>query len=370
MGLSEEYPEGTEIRRFSEATGSSGVMVFAEMVDGHLLNVGKELMGPACEMAAYLGVDVTAVLITDAAGDAAETLIALGADKVVVVEDSRLADYTTLPYTRALSDYMTQVHRPEIFLMGATTTGRDLAPRVASRINAGVTADCTKLSVGPFYHKRSKTAITHMLEAHRPSFGESKLACIMSNPESLWAPAMATARPGIFVAPEADASRSGELIQFTPNWQEGDFDVEILEVRRGGGDRVDLGTRKVLVAGGIPCGATKFAEIHALVDALKAAGVDADWAASRAAVDAGFAPSSRQVGQTGQSVRPPVYVAVAISGAPQHMAGMKESGRIIAVNTDENCTMVKSADAAIIGDYRSVLPDLLAAVEGGFTFGL
>ena len=368
--MSEEYPEGTEFKRFSEATDSSGVMVFAEMVDGHILNVGKELMGPGREMADYLGVSLTAVLISNDVGDAAAELISMGADKVVTIVDDRLEHFTTLPYTRALSDYIANVHRPEILLMGATTTGRDLAPRVASRVNAGVTADCTKLSVGPFYHRKSKTCITHMLEAHRPSFGESKLACIMSNPQSLWAPAMATARPGIFVAPAADASRTGEVESFTPDWQEGDFAVKVEEVRRGGGDRIDLGSRKVIVAGGIPCGGSKFAEVHALVDALKAAGVDAEWAASRAAVDAGFAPSSRQIGQTGQSVRPPVYIAAAISGAPQHMAGMKESGRIIAINTDENCTMVKSADAAIIGDYREVLPALAAEVANGFTFGL
>jgi len=365
-----EYPEGTEFKRFADETGSSGVMVFAEMVDGHLLNVGKELMGPAREMADYLGVDVTAFLISDAVGDAPTTLIALGADKVVVAEDERLASFTTLPYTRALSDYITDVHRPEIMLMGATTTGRDLAPRVASRIDAGVTADCTKLAVGPFYHKRSKSVITHMLEAHRPSFGESKLACIMSNPQLLWAPAMATARPGIFIAPKADASRTGEIIPFTPNWQDGDFAVEILEVRRGGGDRIDLASPRLIVSGGVPCGATKFAEVHALVNALKAQGIDAEWGASRAAVDAGFAPSSRQVGQTGQSVRPAVYVAVAISGAPQHMVGMKDSARIIAVNTDSACTMVNSADAAIISDYRTVLPALTVQVEAGFTFGL
>ncbi len=366
----EEYPEGTEYQRFAEATGSSGVMVFAEMVDGHLLSVGTELMGPAREMADYLGVDVTAFIISDAVGDAPDALVALGADKVVSVEDERLASFTTLPYTRALSDYILDVHRPEILLMGATTTGRDLAPRVASRINAGVTADCTKLAVGPFYHKRSKSVITHMLEAHRPSFGESKLACIMSNPQLLWAPAMATARPGIFLAPDADASRTGEITTFTPKWQDGDFAVEILEVRRGGGDRIDLGTRKIIVTGGQPCGGTKFAEVHALVDALKAQGIDAEWAASRAAVDAGFAPSSRQVGQTGQSVRPPIYIAVAVSGAPQHMVGMKDSGRIIAVNTDASCTMVDSADAAIIGDYRDVVPALTAKVAAGFTFGL
>ena len=365
-----DWPEDATVQRFSDATSSEGVMVFAEMVDGHLLNVGRELMGPGREMADQLGVTLSAILIHHSVGDAPQDLISLGADKVVVVEDSRLEHYTTLPYARALSDYLTNVHRPEILLMGATTTGRDLAPRVASRVDAGVTADCTKLSVGPFYHRKTKSVTTHMLEAHRPSFGESKLACIMSNPEQLWAPAMATARPGIFVAPTSDSSKTGDVESFTPDWQDGDFSVEVMDVRRGGGERVDLGHCKLVVAGGIPCGQTGFREIHDLVNALKAHGLDAEWGASRAAVDAGHAPSTRQIGQTGQSIRPPVYIAVAISGAPQHMAGMKDSERIIAVNTDESCTMVQSADAAIIGDYREVIPQLTEKVKSGFTFGL
>ncbi len=365
-----DWPEDSTVVRFSEATGSSGVMVFCEMVDGGLLTVGMELMGPAREMADELGVSLTAMVIHDSVGDAPDHLISLGADDVIVVEDDRLAHFTTLPFTRAISDYMLNVHRPEILLMGATTTGRDLAPRVASRVDAGVTADCTKLSVGPFYHRKTKMVITHMLEAHRPSFGETKLACIMSNPEALWAPAMATARPGIFVVPDADADRIGEITPFEPSFEEADFAVEILEVRRGGGDRVELGLNRVVVSGGLPCGQTGFREVTDLVEALREQGVDVEWGASRAAVDAGHAPHSRQVGQTGQSIRPPVYIAVAISGAPQHMAGMKDSGRIIAINTDPGCNMVGSADAAIIGDYREVLPGLTARVRAGFTFGL
>jgi len=172
------------------------------------------------------------------------------------------------------------------------------------------------------------------------------------------------------VAPSADSSRTGEIEDFTPNWANNDFAVEVIDVRRGGGERVELGHCKIIIAGGIPCGQTGFREIHNLSETLKAKGIDVEWAASRAAVDAGYAPSTRQIGQTGQSVRPPVYVAVAISGAPQHMAGMKDSARIIAINTDDNCTMVQSADAAIIGDYREVIPSLIEKVESGFTFGL
>ncbi len=368
--MSQDWPEGTTEIRFSDATESSGVMVFCEMVQGLPLTVGLELMGPAKEMADQLGVSLSAILVHHDVGEAPAELIALGADKVIIIEDARLEHYTTLPYTRALSDYITRVHRPEILLMGATTTGRDLAPRIASRIDAGVTADCTKLSVGPFYHRRSKQVITHMLEAHRPSFGETKLACIMSNPESLWAPAMATARPGIFVVPDSDSSRTGEVVPFSPEFVDSDFIVEVVEVVRGGGARIELGLNKVVIAGGVPCGQTGFREIHALCEALAAAGVNVDWGASRAAVDAGYAPHSRQVGQTGQSIRPPVYLAIAISGAPQHMAGMHDSGRIIAINTDSNCNMVQSADAAIISDYREVIPQLTAAVKSGFTFGI
>lgn len=363
-------PEDAERVDIRVATGGRGVMTFAEVVGGELLPVALELLGPARRMAAELETDVTTIVIGRDPAAHAERLIHHGADRVVCVQDDRLEHFTTLPYARAIADWIENEHRPEILLLGATTTGRDLAPRVASRVRAGVTADCTKLSVGEYYHRKTNTVLFPVLEAWRPSYGETKLACIVANPMLPWCPQMATARPGTFQAPAADASRSGETIMFEPTWQDGDFAVKVVEVVRGGGDAVDLGSAKVIIAGGVPCGDDRFALVKQLADALEAQGVATEWAASRAAVDAGHAPHSRQVGQTGVTVRPAVYVAIAVSGAPQHWAGMKESGRIIAINTDAQCRMVQSADAAIIGDYRQVLPDLIAQVESGFTFGL
>ena len=353
-----------------EATGGRGVMTFAEVMGSELLPVALELLGPARLMADQLKTDVTTIVLGASPEDHAQMLISYGADKVVLVKDDRLEHFTTLPYARAISEWVESRRRPEILLLGATTTGRDLAPRIASRVRAGVTADCTRLSVGEYYHRKTNTVLHPVLEAWRPSYGETKLACIVANPQLPWCPQMATARPGTFKAPAADATRPGETIEFAPTWQDGDFAVEVVHVDRGGGDSVDLNAAKIIIAGGQPCGDDRFALVKQLAEALQARGIAAEWAASRAAVDAGYAPHSRQVGQTGKTVRPPVYVAVAVSGALQHLAGMKDSGRIIAVNTDESCRMVQGADAAIIGDYRAVLPQLIAQIEAGFSFGL
>jgi electron transfer flavoprotein alpha subunit len=205
------------------------------------------------------------------------------------------------------------------------------------------------------------------LEAIRPSYGESKLATIVG----FWCPQMATARPGAFSALPKDLSRHGVIEDFVPTFEPGDFAVEILETVRAEAGGESLFSAEIIVTGGRPCGELdEFRLVRELVDELKRRGVAAEWGASRQAVDAGYAPHERQIGQTGKTVRPKIYVAVAISGAVQHLAGMKESGKVIAINKDPGAGMFRSSDIGLVGDYRDVLPVLIDRVRSGFAFGL
>jgi len=282
------------------------------------------------------------------------------------VDDPRLKEYRILPVAAAIAQWI-EHKRPEIALFGATTSGRELAPRLASRVRAGVTADCTSLEVGEYVHRLKKSIFYPVLQSIRPTYGESKLATIIG----FWCPQMATARAGTFKILPKDSNRKGTVREFTPTFRDSDFAVEVLEVKReaGGGD--NLFVADIIISGGRPAGDhDDFKLIQELVKALQDQGINADWGASRHAVDNGYAPYARQVGQTGKTVRPKLYVAVAISGAIQHLAGMKESGKIIAINQDPQAAIFRHADFGIVRDYREVLPELIAKVKAGFTFGL
>jgi electron transfer flavoprotein alpha subunit len=282
------------------------------------------------------------------------------------VDDPRLKEYTILPTTTALSQII-EHDRPEIALFGATTSGRELAPRLASRVRAGVTADCTSLEVGDYVHRIKKAVFYPVLQSIRPTYGESKLATIIG----FWCPQMATARAGTFKILPRDPSRKGTVTEFKPVFKDTDFKVEVLETRResGGGD--NLFVADIVISGGRPAGdCDEFRLIQDLVEALREQGINADWGASRHAVDNGYAPYARQIGQTGKTVRPKVYLAVAVSGAIQHLAGMKESGKIIAINQDPQAAIFRHADFGLVRDYREVLPELIEKVKTGFTFGL
>jgi electron transfer flavoprotein alpha subunit len=297
---------------------------------------------------------------------AAQEVISHGADEVVVVDDPRLKEYSILPTAAAIAQII-EKERPEIALFGATTSGRELAPRLGSRVRAGVTADCTSLEVGEYTHRIKKSVFYPCLESIRPTYGESKLATIIG----FWCPQMATARPGTFKILPANPERKGTVTEFKPVFRDSDFAVEILETKReqGGGD--NLFVADIVISGGRPAGEhDDFKLIKELVQALQDKGINADWGASRHAVDNGYAPYARQVGQTGKTIRPKIYVAIAISGAIQHLAGMKEAGKIIAINQDPQASIFRHADFGIVRDYQEVLPELIEMVKQGFTFGL
>ncbi len=346
--------------------GARGILTWVEMHGQKPSRSSLEILNPARKLADQLQTKVRAVMIGHDIKAAAAEVIAHGADEVVVVDDPRLKEYTILPTASVLAQLI-EKERPEIALFGATTSGRELAPRLASRVKAGVTADCTSLEVGEYVHKIKKSVFYPVLESIRPTYGESKLATIVG----FWCPQMATARPGTFKILPADPARKGTIVDFAPQLTDKDFMVEVLETKReeGGGD--NLFVADIVVSGGRPAGEhDEFKLIKELVQALQEKGINADWGASRHAVDNGYAPYARQVGQTGKTIRPKIYVAIAISGAIQHLAGMKESGKIIAINQDPQANIFRHADYGIVRDYQEVLPALIEKVKSGFTFGL
>jgi electron transfer flavoprotein alpha subunit len=362
----EKAKTDVDFPRVDFRNGARGILTWIEMHGQTPARSSLEILNPARKLADQLGTQVTAVVTGHNIKDVASEIIAYGADEVVLVDDSRLKEYRILPVAAVVAQWI-EHKRPEIALFGATTSGRELAPRIASRIKAGVTADCTSLEVGEYAHRIKKAVMYPCLLSIRPTYGESKLATIIG----FWCPQMATARAGTFKILPKDPSRKGTVREFMPTFRDSDFAVEVLEVKReaGGGD--NLFVADIIISGGRPAGEhDDFQLIKELVKALQDQGINADWGASRHAVDNGYAPYARQVGQTGKTVRPKIYIAVAISGAIQHLAGMKESGTIIAINQDPQAAIFRHADFGIVRDYQEVLPELIAKVKAGFTFGL
>lgn len=356
----EEFP------RVDFRKGARGILTWVEVYGKTPARSSLEILNPARKLADELKTTVTSVVIGENVASVAPEIIAHGADEVIVVNEPRLKEYSILPVTSIIAQII-EKHRPEIALFGATTSGRELAPRISSRVRAGVTADCTNLKIGEFVHKRLKQIMYPCLESIRPTYGESKLATIIG----FWCPQMATARPGTFEALKSDPARKGKITEFTPVLKNEDFIVEILETIREESGGQNLFTADIIVSGGRPCGEMDdFKLIRELVQALQEQGINADWGASRQAVDHGYAPYARQVGQTGKTVRPKVYVAVGISGAIQHVSGIKESGKIVAINQDAHANIFQHADYGIVGDYSQVLPPLIEKVKTGFTFGI
>lgn len=325
---------------------SKDVYVFAEQRDGELQKVGIELIGEANKLAADLGQQVVAILLGSNVKDKAQTLIAHGADKVIVVDDPILAEYVTEPYAKAMAAIIRE-KEPEIVLYGASSIGRDLAPRVSARIPTGLTADCTSLSIDEE---------TKLLMMTRPAFGGNIMATIVCEE---FRPQMATVRPGVMKALEADNVRKGEVEDFVVAFSEADMNVKIRKTVKVDHKTVDITEAKFLVAGGRGVGnAEGFKILQSLADTL-----NGEVAASRAAVDSGWISNDRQVGQTGKTVRPELYLACGISGAIQHAAGMENSDLIIAINKDEEAQIFKIADLGIVGDLKKILPKLNDAIK-------
>ena len=329
---------------------SKDVYVLAEQRDGELQKVGLELIGKATELAADLGQQVVAILLGSGIKDKAEILIQHGADKVVVVDDPMLAEYVTEPYAKALNEIIKK-NDPEIVLFGATSIGRDLAPRVSARVHTGLTADCTKLDIGTI----DSMPDTKLLLMTRPAFGGNIMATIVCKDHR---PQMATVRPGVMKALAKDEARKGEVVDFKVDFTDADMNVKIREVVKGDSKAVDITEAKVLISGGRGIGSPDFfGKLQELADVL--GGVVS---ASRAAVDAGWIEKDRQVGQTGKTVRPDLYMACGISGAIQHVAGMESAEYIVAINTNDTAPIFDVADLGIVGDVKAIVPKLTEAI--------
>jgi electron transfer flavoprotein alpha subunit len=329
------------------------VWVFAEVDDGKVADVSLELLGKGRELATTLGVKLGAVILGHRTKGLADKLFAHGADIVYSAEDERLEQYTTLPYARVLTDLVGQ-KKPEIVLYGASPLGRDLAPRVASALKTGLTADCTDLQIGTY--ESGGRLYQHKLLQIRPAWGGNIIATIVS-PDVL--PEMATVREGVMHIPEPVDGRQGELIDVPVKLDSECDAVQVLE-RHTQPRRVDLKAANIIVSGGYGVGTKQsFALIHDLASILGAA-----VGASRAAVDAGFIHHDHQVGQTGTTVRPKLYIACGISGAVQHRAGMEDSAKILAINTDPSAPIFQIAHYGIVGDCREVIPRMIKALKG------
>jgi len=325
-----------------DVTQYHGVWVVAEHIHGELRRGTYELLGEGRRLADKLGVELAAVLLGDQVGGLSEGLIARGADKVYLAQDPVLAHYRTGPYTDVLSGMINR-HKPEIVLISATPQGRDLAPRVAARLSAGLTADCTGLEIDEK---------DRLLVQTRPAFGGNLMARIVCREAR---PQMSTVRPGVMKALEPDASRVGEVVEVPVSLDERGVLAKIVEVIQQETDgRVNLQDAEVIVSGGRGLGKPEnFALIRELAEVLGGA-----VGASRAAVDAGWIPAYHQVGQTGRTVQPKLYIACGISGAVQHMAGMASSDVIIAINKDPSAPIFNVATYSVVGDLFEIVPAL------------
>lgn len=326
---------------------SKDVFVFIEQRDGRLQKVGMELLGKARDLADALGQDVVAMLLGGKGiKDQAETLIQHGADKVLVVEDEMLKEYVTEPYTKAIYE-LVKKYDPEIAIYGATSIGRDLAPRLAARIHTGLTADCTGLEID----EESKNLLMT-----RPAFGGNLMATILCED---FRPQMSTVRPGVMQALAKDESRKGEIIEEKIDFTPADMNVKIKEILKLENKKKDITEAAILVSGGRGIGGPEgFSILQDLADEL-----GAEVSTSRATVDAGWIEKDRQVGQTGKTVRPELYFALGISGAIQHLAGMEESDLIIAVNKNDGAPIFTVADLGIVGDLNAVVPKLTELIK-------
>ena len=330
------------------------VWVVAEQQDGQLHDVSLELLSKGRELADTLGVKLGAVLLGAKVDTLATRLVQHGADRVLAGEDARLAHYQTNPFAKIVSRLIEE-HRPQIVIFGATSVGRDLAPRVASSVRAGLTADCTDLEIGEHVEAHTGRKYERLLYQIRPAFGGNIIATIV-NPER-W-PQMATVREGVMRMPEADVKRKGEILRFKPDLATGDFALKILD-HKSAPRKVNLKAARVIVAGGAGVGSKEnFRRLWDLANVLGGA-----VAASRAAVDNGWIDKEHQVGQTGTTVRPALYIAVGISGAVQHRAGMSEAQKIVAINSDAAAPIFQVAHYGIVGDLNKVIPMMIDAIR-------
>ena len=330
----------------------NNLFVFCELDEGKPVDVSLELLTKGRSLANTLGCRLEAVVLGSGIEGIENELFPYGTDVVHVADDPELEHYRTMPYTSVIAGLFRQ-EQPQIALMGATTAGRDLGPRVSSALHSGLTADCTSLEIGDHYVKKTDTTYKNLLYQIRPAFGGNIIATII-NPDHR--PQMATVREGVMKKEIVNRNYRGELkrINVSEFIRPEDLAVEIIE-RHMEARRVDIKSAQIIVAGGYGMGSKEnFDLLYELADVL-----GGEVAASRAAVDAGFAGHERQVGQTGVTVRPKLYIACGISGQIQHTAGMNQSGKIIAINNDSMAPINSIADYVINGDVSEVIPRLI-----------
>lgn len=322
------------------------VWVFIEQRQGKLQNVSLELLGEGRKIADSLGVELCGVLLGNNIMNLTEEVIEYGADKVYVSEDILLENYTTDGYTTVISN-MIEEFKPEILLVGATNIGRDLAPRISARVNTGLTADCTQLGVD---------LETRTLLQTRPAFGGNLMATIITTE---FRPQMSTVRPGVMKKAERQVGRIGQVIAVESSLTKEKVRTEVIEVIKAAKRGVAIEEAEIIVSGGRGLGkAEGFELIKKFADKL-----GGEVGASRACVDNGWIDHSHQVGQTGKTVRPRIYIACGISGAIQHVAGMQNSDVIIAINKNPEALIFKTAHYGIVGDLYKVIPAIMEELD-------
>ena len=330
------------------------VWVFIEQEGGKIADVSLELVSKGKELAERLGVKTEAVLLGNNVESCCSTLFEYGCDTVYLAEDPRLEPFTVLPFAKVIMDLI-RTYNPNILLFGATMKGRELAPRVASEKLAGLTADCTDLKIEDFDDKVNGKYYTDKLMQIRPAFGGNIIATIVNTWDD---PQMVTVREGVMKMGTPEAGRTGEIVKVDVALTAEETVVKVIERIREE-KSVDLKGARIIVAGGYGVGCKEnFKLIHDLAKTL-----GGEVGASRAAVDAGWIDHDHQVGQTGVTVRPNLYIACGISGSIQHCAGMSDSKKIIAINTDPNAPIFSVAHYGIVGDLNQIIPMMIKAYK-------
>lgn len=339
--------EGAVAKKEVENNHGTDLWVVTELENGEPVGVTYELIGVASDLAAKAGEKCCAVLVAAEAGDVPQKLIAAGADKVYVIADARFADYNTDLYTDAICQLI-DAYKPSALLIGATADGRDLAPRIAARKMTGLCADCTELDID---------TENQVVEWTRPALGGNILATILCKETR---PQMGTVRPKVFKAKPMDATRTGEVINFTCE-NLVTSPVELLKKEAvGGTSSIKIEDAEVICSGGRGMGS---ADNFKILEEMAALFENGTVAGSRAVVDEGWIGHSCQVGQSGKTVTPKIYFACGISGAIQHLAGMTGSDMVIAINKDANAPIFKTAQYGIVGDVNVILPKLIAKIK-------
>ncbi|MCF7855522.1 MAG: electron transfer flavoprotein subunit alpha/FixB family protein [Candidatus Pacebacteria bacterium] len=333
---------------------TGNVWVFIEQDEGNIADVSLELVCKAKDLATELNVKTEAVILGGTIDKLIPTLHEYGCDTVFAAADERLAHFSAIPYTKVIVE-LVKKHKPNIFMFGATQVGRSLAPRIASKLLAGLTADCTELRIDDFEDKAAKKTFKNKLMQIRPAFGGNIIATIANSWED---PQMVTVREGVMPMTEPEKGRQGEVVEVTVELDDDDCLLKLID-RFKEGKKSNLKNAQIIVSGGYGVGSKEqFQLIRQFADTI-----GAEVGASRAAVDAGWIDHDHQVGQTGVTVRPRLYIACGISGSVQHRAGMQDSAKIVAINSDPDAPIFSVADYGVVGDLHQVIPQFIKAYK-------